>query len=152
MIDARELMIGDWVQVHESYIDEETGEKEFFYKEPITMQVGAVYQNVIQTIAPWTDIKNGIGYDEASLDEIIPIPLTEEILEKNGFKKVNTQRYDFGDPNGDYYINVNPKKKRIHFNSYTGNCNLYPDNLTVHTLQHILRLYGLGNLADNFQV
>lgn len=68
------------MQVHESYIDKETGEKEFFYKEPITMQVGAVYQNVIQTIAPWTDIKNGIDYDEASLDEIIPIPLTEEIL------------------------------------------------------------------------
>lgn len=37
MIDARELMIGDCVQVHESYIDKETGEKENNFCIPIDL-------------------------------------------------------------------------------------------------------------------
>ena len=149
MIDKRELMIGDWVQLDD------------FYNEPIIMQVGGIYQNTIRNIIPWadtkkgtsrTDIENGIKLDEALIDEIIPIPLTDKILEKNGFEKVNSQSYDLRAPNGDYNIIVNPKSKRIHINFDKGNCKLYPDVLNVHTLQHALRLCGLGNLADNFQV
>ena len=45
-----------------------------------------------------------------------PIILTPEILEKNGFIKVNSQRYDYGNPDTDCYVKVNPKKNMIHVN------------------------------------
>lgn len=83
--------------------------------------------------------------------QVKPIPLTKEILEKNGFTKVNSQRYDYGYPDTDCYVKVNPKKNMIHVNGRNANCNLY-DHSFIHELQHALRLCGLNELADNFKV
>ena len=80
-----------------------------------------------------------------------PIPLTPEILEKNGFIKVNSQRYDYGNPDTDCYVKVNPKKNMIHVNGRNANSNLYSHSF-VHELQRALRLCGLNELADNFKV
>ena len=80
-----------------------------------------------------------------------PIPLTPEILEKNGFIKVNSQRYDYGNPDTDCYVKVNPKKNMIHVNGRNANSNLYSHSF-VHELQRALRLCGLDELADNFKV
>lgn len=80
-----------------------------------------------------------------------PIPLTPEILEKNGFTKVNSQRYDYGDPDTDCYVKINPKKNMIHVNGRNANSNLYSHSF-VHELQNALRLCGLNELADNFKV
>ena len=80
-----------------------------------------------------------------------PIMLTPEILEKNGFIKVNSQRYDYGYPDTDCYVKVNPKKNMIHVNGRNANSNLYSHSF-VHELQHALRLCGLNELADNFKV
>ena len=80
-----------------------------------------------------------------------PIPLTPEILEKNGFTKVNSQRYDYGYPDTDCYVKVNPKKNMIHVNGRNANSNLYSHSF-VHELQNALRLCGLNELADNFKV
>ena len=80
-----------------------------------------------------------------------PIPLTPEILEKNGFVKVNSQRYDYGNPDTDCYVKVNPKKNMIHVNGRNANSNLYSHSF-VHELQNSLRLCGLDELADNFKV
>lgn len=82
-------------------------------------------------------------------DEIEPIPLTPEILEKNGFElrddffyhmvDDNPHHYDFKLKNGnDGYI--------LEYNTY---------NLIiryVHRLQRALRLCRLNDLADNFKV
>ena len=84
-------------------------------------------------------------------DQPNPIVLTPEILEKNGFIKVNSQRYDYGYPDTDCYIKVNPKKNMIHMNGRNANSNLYSHSF-VHELQHALRLCGLNELADNFKV
>lgn len=95
----------------------------------------------------------GVG-DFTAPEELEPIPLTAEILEKNGFVKVNSQRYDWGSPNG-FYVNINPKKKIIHINGANGsNCNMYYIivGFNVHELQHALRLCGLIDLADSFKV
>lgn len=81
----------------------------------------------------------------------VPIPLTPEILEKNGFTKVNSQRYDYGYPDTDCYVKVNPKKNMIHVNGRNANSNLYSHSF-VHELQRALRLCGLDELADNFKV
>ena len=80
-----------------------------------------------------------------------PIPLTTEILEKNGFIKVNSQRYDYGNPDTDCYVKVNPKKNMIHVNGRNANSNLYSHSF-VHELQRALRLCGFDEIADNFKV
>ena len=83
--------------------------------------------------------------------QVKPIPLTPEILEKNGFIKVNSQRYDYGYPDTNCYVKVNPKKNMIHVNGRNANSNLYSHSF-VHELQRALRLCGLDELADNFKV
>lgn len=137
-MDAKELMIGDWVRYKKNYPDEKLGGI-------IARVLGISNFIMVRT--------TGEKYDDVNPDWLEPIPLTSKILEKNGFKKVDTQRYDLEDPIVGYHINVNPKREFIHINScIMGNCNLYPTDINVHTFQHALRLCGLGNLADNFQV
>lgn len=80
-----------------------------------------------------------------------PIILTPEILEKNGFIKVNSQRYDYGSPDNDCYVKVNPKKNMIHVNGRNANSNLYSHSF-VHELQRALRCCGLWDIADNFKI
>lgn len=93
-----------------------------------------------------------VGEDRyRSEDKIEGIPITPEILENNGFIKVNSQRYDYGYPDTDCYVKVNPKKNMIHVNGRNANSNLYSHSF-VHELQRALRLCGLNELADNFKV
>ena len=86
-----------------------------------------------------------------SEDKIEGIPITPEILEKNRFIKVNSQRYDYGYPDTDCYVKVNPKKNMIHVNGRNANSNLYSHSF-VHELQRALRCCGLWDIADNFKV
>ena len=119
---AKELMIGDKVMVK------------------VLSQIPDTY--VLHT---WT------ANDYSRDIQVKPIPLTPEILEKNGFIKVNSQRYDYGYPDTDCYVKVNPKKNMIHVNGRNANSNLYSHSF-VHELQRALRLCGLDELADNFKV
>ena len=93
-----------------------------------------------------------VGEDRChSEDKIEGIPITLEILEKNGFIKVNSQRYDYGYPDTDCYVKVNPKKNMIHVNGRNANSNLYSHSF-VHELQRALRCCGLWDIADDFKV
>lgn len=100
-------------------------------------------------------------YDEETVDEraIEPIPLTEEILKVNGWKK--------NDPNWPSTLRMSYKKEE---HSFTLSCwmqkgkwdmyihasgdmelnRFHPSY--VHELQHALRMIGLNELADNFKV
>ena len=121
-MEAKELMIGDKVMVK------------------VLSQIPDTY--VLHT---WT------ANDYSRDIQVKPIPLTPEILEKNGFIKVNSQRYDYGYPDTDCYVKVNPKKNMIHVNGRNANSNLYSHSF-VHELQRALRFCGLDELADNFKV
>ena len=121
-MEAKELMIGDKVMVK------------------VLSQIADTY--VLHT---WT------ANDYSRDIQVKPITLTPEILEKNGFIKVNSQRYDYGYPDTNCYVKVNPKKNMIHVNGRNANSNLYSHSF-VHELQHALRLCGLNELADNFKV
>ena len=121
-MEAKELMIGDKVMVK------------------VLSQIPDTY--VLHT---WT------ANDYSRDIQVKPAPLTPEILEKNGFIKVNSQRYDYGYPDTDCYVKVNPKKNMIHVNGRNANSNLYSHSF-VHELQRALRLCGLDELADNFKV
>ena len=129
---ATDLMIGDWI----SYIPEIAEGEDSYLGEPHNIQVDL---SCLQKV-----------------DELIftPIPLTPEILEKNGFGFVKSSDRDtvwngwwiYEDLelgtcclNGDWpcFINIDDLNIKCEY---------------VHQLQHVLRLCKLDELADNFKV
>ena len=128
---ANELMIGDWVKTP----------KGFF-------QVNGIQDNDVIG----TDYNNGEGADSLFfIDEIEPIPLTADILEKNGFEKQWQYNYEYFDDDENLNITFNSKST-----NYTNGAYDYIDIekgcLTinempiafVHELQHALKLCGSG--------
>ncbi len=134
-----ELMLGDWVNF---LIDIEGGDTEY---DP----VNEIYQPMqIVSITAWG---NNDGEVESlagvinDIDQVKPIPLTPEILEKNGFIKqafdgwkLRTENYsimwrtDYGEPN-------------LIIDSWSadyGKFNKFGISF-VHELQHALRLCGI---------
>jgi len=137
---ASELMIGDFV-FHEKYgnaiietIDNDFGDNP---------SVKLISENIKH--------KDGYkyGYCWCDLDEIFPIPLTPEILEKNGFT------HSFGD--SDFYDYEKWEKKvdnktirvikdhdgwfcRVDDNKLTRSMGIAP---AVHTMQNIIRIGGI---------
>ena len=92
------------------------------------------------------------------------IPLTPEILEKNGFYDRNTQWYykRFGSYVC-FDIAISLVYREIEVSKICGagtDCEeeeygssiVFGNDICVHTLQHALRLCGLNELADNFKV
>ena len=106
-----------------------------------------------------------IGEDRYhSEDKIEGIPLTPEILEKNGFYDRNTQWYykRFWS-NGCFDIAISLVYREIEVSKVCGagtDCEeveygssiAFGNDICVHTLQHALRLCGLKELADNFKI
>lgn len=95
------------------------------------------------------------------LDELEPIPLTREILERNGFTHCltapcgyyNAPAYDMFDIL--FHVSEDNYEDTWHTEVFTdhndNNFVLY--NLCyVHELQHALRLCGLSDLADDFKL
>lgn len=98
-----------------------------------------------------------------------PIPLTPEILEKNGFYDRNAQGYYaqwYYKRFGSYVcfdIAISLVYREIEVSKVCGagtDCEeveygssiVFGNDICVHTLQHALRLCGLDELADNFKV
>ena len=117
-MDCKDLMVGDLVYIHEPKCK---GHRINYISE-VDEEVGA----------------DGEVYDEC---DIRPIPLTEDILVKNGYK--STQGIDF------YWLD---EKKHCCIKNYDGKrlfC--YKQGMNdvwlvvkyVHTLQHLLRLVGI---------
>ena len=126
---ATELQIGDWVGrvVDDKRIIEDYRQVDWIR----TGEIGMRYQKV------W------------SIGCIEPIPLTPEILEKNGFwvmENVNN--------GAEEYIAYATAGLMFHYNR--DNDYYFPNTpiswKCVHELQHALRLCGLDELADNFKI
>ncbi len=75
-LTCKDLMVGDWVGYLPSYIDEETGK---------IVSVGTTPVPVRLSYMCGYDIENGESVDILDF-ELYPVLLTDEILEKNGFK------------------------------------------------------------------
>lgn len=101
--------------------------------------------------------KHKIGYHRTELPfgeckmsytklyEVSPIPLTSEILEKNGWKWDNTRgEYVSSTFSLEWDIDLHEAWLRI-----GGEFTIIA---YVHELQHALRLCGLHDLADNFKI
>ena len=78
-------------------------------------------------------------------DEIIsPIPLTAEIMEKNGFNRYYESNF-YSLLNG---FNVAIADEHYITSAFNVDITVY----YVHELQHALRLCGFNDIADNFKV
>ena len=106
-----------------------------------------------------------VGEDRChSEDKIEGIPITPEILEKNGFYDSYTKRhYKRFYSNGCFDIAISLVYREIEVSKVCGagtDCEeeeygsaiAFGNDICVHTLQHTLRLCGLDELADNFKI
>ena len=128
---AKELMIGDWVKVIEP--DRYAGAQGTILS--LTSQEGGYYEINI------SDVNYGYLTTDIFNEDIEPIPITKEILEKNGFEKDarNESYYKWN-----WYI----LQDNVSYDMETGIVRLFKvSDLTfchpigyVHELQHALRL------------
>lgn len=133
-MDCKDLMLGDFVYVARGYDKHLTIEK--------------VKGIIVDKDEPYpVTISTG---ETVSLNDIKPIPLTEEILVKNGFKKqedVNEwSYYKSKDGKGQYMILWSMDYNYLEIGSYTdefGEFNRLGTMRYVHQLQHALRLCGI---------
>lgn len=149
---ARELQIGDWIKI---------GECDRYHG-----FIGKIA--AINSITNYCIVRVRIGDDifvqsDVFIEDIEPTPLTPKILEKNGFKKIDFSHYQIHDrtlvldADGQWdselswhwvvtEMSTNSKGQNVVLDYYVATINY------VHTLQHALRLCGLNELADNFQI
>ena len=143
-LSCKDLMVGDWVipHIYDAAL------------EPSKI-VGIHYNSYKgKDYVDWVDCD---VWDELSLNDIKPIPLTPEILEKNGFVenrgitswKFETDREDLIDIYGvkDYHLSINIEDTHGSGKGYRWMLN----NLTifyVHQLQHALRLCGIEKTIE----
>ena len=133
---ANELMIGDWVgRVFD--------DKRIDYRQVDwirTGEIGMRYQKV------WA-----IGCIE-------PIPLTAEILEKDGWERDIDKEWEYNNSHILPHYCYQWEKRNVKIEMYAGlegftiSLIIGRRFYAVHELQHVLRLYGLDELADNFKV
>ena len=126
------LMIGDLVQ-----FDEDT-----CVIEELRVDGTAVL------VAMNTDLTSVDG-DQVDVEELYPIPLTEDILVKNGFQKLNDKTFLL---KNQIEIEVGPKFSEVsaRYEDYDRDYNSYSNRYIeiaiihyVHELQHLLRLMGV---------
>lgn len=132
---ANELMLGDWV-----YGLYPNGSR---YANPFRISAVDIYP---LNKSPRIVTAGGYGFQE---EHLAPIPITGEILEKNGFKKVRDKLgrvfYSIAD---DYFdLTIDEITDSIWCIEYDCLEAQFPTcrNLVghVHELQHALRLYGI---------
>lgn len=94
------------------------------------------------------------GHLEAKLHAVKPIPLTPEILEKNGFSDRGKAGWQNPDYDATYYLDGYMFSKNVY--KHTLDDSVEVDVIHgikyVHELRHALRLCELNELADNFKV
>lgn len=127
-MEAKELMLGDWVNIN--------GDR------PLYSVVTSLNQGEV-----------GVCNYLFSADVLLPIPITPEILEKNGFE-LNDEDDWFEYENNHRYVVVLFCRELDTDEIQNGSFTIFNgcDCRYVHQLQHALRLCGLNELADGFKV
>lgn len=121
-MNARELMTGDWVRIKD-------------LKDPIKRLV------CVDEYLGKVDFLDGEELIVTSIDNVLPIPLTKEILEKNGFEQDKNDKNYY---KWNWYVMVD----NVSYDTETGQLRIFKcSHLTywhpigyVHELQNALRL------------
>lgn len=133
---AKELMIGDWV--HIIPISKKV--------KPHDSIVGALTRNPNDTISIEGFYEGHFGWSVCE-EDIEPIPLTEEILNANGFS-LYSDKYKGVFKYGCFLAQVSTCADL----STTYEHDIIFECAYVHELQHALRICGMNELADNFKI
>ena len=147
IIKCNELMVGDWVALNPNFpMQIEDAGDDYAY---------ATWEG--NEGDPW-EFCDKEGYEPK------PIIVTPEILEKNGFYDRNTQWcYESLGSYVCFDIAISLVYKEIEVSKVCaagtdceeveyGSSIVFGNDICVHNLQHVLRLCGLDELADNFKV
>lgn len=130
IMDAKELMIDDWVSV------------KYSHKEPTFKRVRGIGTDVVLVLK-----ESGVGAIDVSL--VDSIPLTKEMLEKNGFEFFDSSYFN-------EIVSIAFLPSCIYFicHVYKGEvCDVIERHINyVHELQHLLRLCELTDMANNFKI
>lgn len=164
-MEAKDLMIGDWVNIY--VFPNENPQKEDLFPARIS---------TIMTPLPSEDsgehcecqfvaTDGGVGCASRRIETCLPIPLTPEILEKNGWKKEIDKeeyrvKYMLGEQGKNCWMMWSCKYHIIDIQRQDEKLDMYNLCITkvcvpceyVHQLQQALRLSELTDLADNFKV
>ena len=128
-IDVRDLSIGDYVRVRMCKWD---------YDDPETLdaKILAIEGDSV-----------GVGYDNsvivmsAFVDDLQPIPITAEVLEKNGFRKNGEyNEWNIGEWNERPFIGVSIDRQSIRVKHFGSDIFIENKVVYIHQLQHALRL------------
>ena len=128
-MEAKELIIGDKVMVK------------------VLSQIPDTY--VLHT---WT------ANDYSRDIKVMPIPLTAEIIEKDGWERDIDKEWEYNNSHILPHYCYQWEKRNVKIEMYSGlegftiSLIIGRRFYAVHELQHVLRLYGLDELADNFKV
>lgn len=124
-----ELMLNDWVVVYKK-------------SQPVKAQVEVVSKYTITALG-----------ESRVCDNVIPVTLTLEILELNGFELRDDFLYHRIDDKPHHYDFKLKSGGVFSAEGFTLNCGVYYLTIKyVHELQNALRLCGLNELADNLKV
>lgn len=135
IMKVEDLMIGDWVRLEDENLPLE---EQYFKIEYLAISAGVSWVNQ-RTNAPI-----GLGDGESLIpvfaDEIYPIPLTSELLEKNGFyrREIPTR-----DEIGHYYHRTTDPCSIFVRMSFGDGRDFGNEIRYVHDLQHLLKLCGI---------
>ena len=129
---ATELQIGDWVQIVEpckyagaigrikTLLDHKDDENAYF---KVFLQNNTIH----------------IGIDDICLEDIRPIPLTAEILEKNGFENIGDDTYQ---------LEEKPCWFWVDFFRHTYGCEYDTSTYEYEDDEHRLKLYGIPSVHE----
>lgn len=130
-MDRHELMVGDWIETLNQN------------KEVCRVQVNEIQEKQVSFYH-----KNHY-YLGASYENVKPIALTKEMLEKNGFEFFDSSYFND-------IVSITFFSTGIYFNChvYKGEvCDVIERHINyVHELQHLLCLCGLKAMANNFKI
>ena len=139
-LDSKSLMVGDWVNIY-VFPNDNPRDDDLFpaiitaITTPLPNEQGEEY---IECIFKSED--GGIGCAARPVNTCLPIPLTAEILEKNGFTR-------FGPDyilKGNHFGLENPSTPSNYLDNYWLRVSIKAVHIEyVHELQHTLRLCGI---------
>lgn len=133
-MDIKELMIGDLV----------------VYKgEPMKVVFLADILEECLRLAPLTGHFCTYDCTQAELNDVEPLPITSELLEKNGFSRIDSEGNSFMLRNADKTVRFYGDSDGFDLDiSFNGAEVLLENIIGLHKVQQTLRMAGLGCIAD----
>lgn len=149
-LQAKNLMVGDLVNIY-AFPNEDPSPKDLFPAQITSILTPTASESFVDSVeCKFKSKDGGIGFASRPADTCLPIPLTEEILVKNGFEKDDYYlRYIFYFDNRRLIrrsIEIVPQDEdwsEIEMTICSDKADINSVVEYVHELQHALRLCGI---------